>query len=136
MNQDEDHLRLLTIFHYVCAALGALFACIPVIHLLLGLAMVFAPEKFGHANQRPPEFLGWMMIGVASMLILAGWVYAVLLACSGYCLGRRTHYTFCFVMACVACLFMPFGTVLGIFTIIVLSRPSVKALFGVGGKPA
>ncbi len=27
------------------------------------------------------------------------------------------------------CLFMPFGTVLGVLTIIVLMRPSVKALF-------
>jgi hypothetical protein len=32
-------------------------------------------------------------------------------------------------MACVACLSVPLGTVLGVFTIIVLMRPSVKALF-------
>jgi len=36
---------------------------------------------------------------------------------------------FCFVVACIECLFMPFGTVLGAFTIIVLMRPSVKNLF-------
>jgi hypothetical protein len=35
----------------------------------------------------------------------------------------------CFVVAAIECIFMPFGTVLGVFTIIVLSRPSVKALF-------
>jgi len=33
------------------------------------------------------------------------------------------------VMACVECLFIPFGTILGVFTIIVLLRESVKALF-------
>jgi len=33
-------------------------------------------------------------------------------------------------MAGVECMFMPFGTVLGVFTIIVLMRPSVKEIFG------
>jgi hypothetical protein len=32
-------------------------------------------------------------------------------------------------MACIECMFMPFGTVLGVFTIIVFIRQSVKALF-------
>jgi hypothetical protein len=32
-------------------------------------------------------------------------------------------------MAGVECLFMPFGTVLGVFTIIVLMRESVKQVF-------
>jgi hypothetical protein len=34
-------------------------------------------------------------------------------------------------MAAISCIFMPFGTVLGVFTIIVLLRPSVKELFAV-----
>ena len=29
MNQDLEHLRLLSIFHYVVAGLGALISCIP-----------------------------------------------------------------------------------------------------------
>jgi hypothetical protein len=32
-------------------------------------------------------------------------------------------------MACIICLSIPFGTVLGVFTIIVLNRPTVKARF-------
>jgi hypothetical protein len=32
-------------------------------------------------------------------------------------------------MAAVECLFIPFGTVLGVFTILVLQRPTVKAMF-------
>jgi hypothetical protein len=35
------------------------------------------------------------------------------------------------VMAGVECIFSPFGTVLGIFTIFVLMRESVKQMFGV-----
>jgi hypothetical protein len=33
-------------------------------------------------------------------------------------------------MACILCLFTPLGTILGVFTIIVLSRQSVKELYG------
>jgi hypothetical protein len=33
------------------------------------------------------------------------------------------------VMACIECLFVPFGTILGIFTIVALSGQSVKTLF-------
>ena len=130
MNQDAELLRLLTIFHFVCAGMAALFACFPIIHLILGLVMVFHPGVFGPGANQPPKFLGWFLVLFAGAIIMAGWVFAGLVAWAGRCLGRRKHYQFCLVMACVACLFMPFGTVLGVFTIIVLVRPSVKALFG------
>jgi hypothetical protein len=102
----------------------------------MGLVLIIAPEKMDSGKNPPPAFLGWLLVAISSVIILMGWVYAGLIAWAGRCLSRRTHYMFCFVMACVACLFMPFGTVLGIFTIIVLSRPTVKALFGVSAKPA
>ena len=52
-----------------------------------------------------------------------------LLAIAGRSLAMRKRYMFALVVACVECIFMPFGTVLGVFTIIALSRESVKALF-------
>ena len=61
------------------------------------------------------------------------WTLAVLLFLTGRNIDRRRHHTFCLVVACVECLFLPLGTVLGIFTIAVLLRPSVKGLFGVPG---
>ena len=128
-NQDDEHLRLLGIFHYVCAGMAALFACFPIIHLVLGLMMVLNPRVFGPIKEQPPPFIGWFFVIFASGIMLAGWTFAGLVAWAGRCLGRRKHYTFCLVTACVACLFMPMGTVLGVFTIIVLMRPSVKTLF-------
>lgn len=132
MNQDEEHLRLLSIFHFVCAGLAALFACIPIIHLVIGLLMVLRPESFGPGKNQPPAIIGWFLVIFASTFIFLGWTFAAVLAWAGRCLRGRKHYTFCLVMAGVACLFMPFGTVLGVFTIMVLSRPSVKALFSEG----
>lgn len=132
--RDLEHLRLLSVFHYVCAGLLALFACIPIIHFVIGIGLVIASFA-GNANDRPPAFLGFLFAGLAGFIILAGWIVAGLLAYAGRCLARRQHYTFCFVMAALACLFMPVGTALGVFSIIVLSRGSVKALFE-SQKPA
>ena len=129
ISQDEEHLRLLRIFHFVCAGMMALFACIPIFHLIIGLVMLLAPQVFGPGKAQPPAFVGLFFVIFASAFILLGWTFAVLLAWAGRNLGRRKHYTFCFVMACAACLFAPFGTVLGVFTIIVLIRPGVKMLF-------
>jgi hypothetical protein len=39
------------------------------------------------------------------------------------------------VMACIECLFIPFGTILGVLTIVVLARESVRALFAPAQTP-
>jgi len=131
MNQDEEHLRLLSIFHYVVAGMAAFFACFPIIHLVLGLVFLLHPNAFGPQNNQghPERFIGLMFVVLASVFILFGWAFAACIAYAGRCLKQRKHYTFCMVMAGIACLFMPFGTILGIFTILVLIRPSVKPLF-------
>jgi hypothetical protein len=129
MNRDKEHLRLLSIFHYVCAGLAALFASVFVIYAIMGLVMALRPDAFGPAKDQPPAFIGWLFFIIGAGGVTLGWVFAGLLAWAGRCLSRCRHYTFCLVMASFACLFMPFGTVLGVFTIIVLIRPSVKALF-------
>jgi hypothetical protein len=53
---DNEHLRLLSIFHYVNGGILAFFACIPMIHVVLGLVMIFAPHLFGHGKDQPPAF--------------------------------------------------------------------------------
>ena len=44
---------------------------------------------------------------------------------------QRQWWMFCYLTGWGECLMFPFGTILGIFTIIVLGRASVKKLFGV-----
>jgi len=137
MNQDEEHLRLLSIFHYVVGGLMALFACIPFIHLVVGLLMLFAPEIFGPNKNNPPRAVGLMFVVIASVIILAGWVLAGTVIWAGRCLAQQRHHTFCLVVAALSCFFVPFGTVLGVFTLVVLVRPTVKTLFepGTGVTP-
>ena len=127
MNQDLEHLRLLSIFHYVVGGMMAFFACIPIIHVVIGVVMLTNPGGFG--GQPPPPFIGLLFVIIGGAVILIGWVLAALVIISGRFLTQRKHYVYCLVIAGVSCLFMPVGTVLGVFTIIVLTRPSVKGLF-------
>ena len=83
-----------------------------------------------HANDAEMmRVMGIFFVAFASLFILAGWTFATCVFLAGRNLARRRRYTFCLVMAAIMCLFMPFGTVLGVFTLVVLMRPSVKPLF-------
>jgi hypothetical protein len=131
MNQDTEHLRLLAIFYYVVAVLAALFSLFPLIYTTIGAIFVFVAHhgtpKLG--EELPPEFLGWIFAGIGSFLFLAGIAMAICILIAGRCLSCRKAYSFALVMACIECLFVPFGTILGVFTIVALSRESVRGLF-------
>ena len=134
MNQDLQHLKLLSIFFYVVGGLLALFSCFALIYLLMGVAFVAAPPPSGGGGP-PPAALGWFFIVFSAGVLLLGWSWAACLMFAGWYLGQCKHYIYCLVMGCTACLFNPFGTILGVFTIIVLIRPSVKRRFETGGLP-
>ncbi|WP_044891712.1 hypothetical protein [Opitutus terrae] len=130
-SKDEEHLRLLAVFHYVVAGIGAVFACFPLIHVAIGVMMVTSSGFMGEAAKGtpPPPGFGYLFIAIGGTLVLIGWAAALCTFLSGRFLARRQHRMFSFVMGAILCAFMPFGTVLGIFTIIVLSRESVQRLY-------
>jgi hypothetical protein len=132
MNQDTEHLQLLSIFHYIVAGLAALFSFFPLLYTGMGAVFVWVAQ---HPNPKqtgepPPEVLGWIFVALGLFFFLLGLTMAICILIAGRTIAKRTRYRFAFVMACIECLFMPFGTILGIFTLIVLSRESVKKLFG------
>ena len=135
MNKDAEHLRLLALFHYLMAGLSAVCACFPVIHLAVGIAIVSGTLPDPPRGETIPQFVGWFFIVIATIVIILGWAYAIEMAVAGRCLQRRRGYIFCFVMAILSCLQMPHGTVLAVFTLVVLQRQSVQALFGRRAKP-
>ena len=127
---DEEYLRLLAIFHYVVAGMAALFSLFPVFHLLFGLFMILGQSRFPSNGGPPIAFMGLFFVVFALTFIALGLTFAAFVFVTGRFLAHRKHYTFCLVMAAVECIFMPFGTVLGVFTIITLVRDTVKRLFG------
>lgn len=131
MNRDDEHLRLLSIFHYVVAGITALCACFPLIHLVVGLFMVFAPEEMSRPEQSSAldRVVGVVFTLFAAVFIILGWALAIANAYAARCLTRREKHTFCLIVSGVNCMNTPIGTILGVFTIIVLARPSVKEMF-------
>ena len=134
MNDDAQHLKLLSIFHYVVAGIAVLMGCFPMIHLALGVALLTGqlPTKPGEAVS--DAFVGWVFTGMASVMIVTMWSFAIVLAFAGRFLRERRRHTYCLIVAGLECMFMPFGTVLGVFTIIVLLCPSVRQLFDADGS--
>ncbi|MGJ7901579.1 hypothetical protein [Lysobacter sp. 1R34A] len=124
--QDASQLKTLSILHYVFAALYLLPLLMAFLYVFMGVAIL----KGGIHSQPGDEVGGWVLIGVAVALFLVAVIGGSLTFLAGRRLSQRRGRTLCMVVACISCLSVPLGTALGVFSLIVLSRPSVKALFG------
>jgi hypothetical protein len=144
---DEDHLILLSIFHLVWGLLAVVG--------LLGLWLhysIFSTifEKFPSEGFRipapapganpeanaprnvilfPKELFTQSLTGVYifSGAVLAAGMLLNLFAWRS--LKARRHRIFTLILSGMNCLFIPFGTVLGVFTFVVLLRPTVRELY-------
>jgi hypothetical protein len=130
MDQDNEHLNLLSIFYYIIGGLNILGSL-----GLFGLAgfISFMPKSMLQNTQSPsgppPEmFMGFIgvMYGIMGLFALAQGICNIIAAPKfKRCEGK----IFCMVIAGINCLNVPLGTALGIFTFVVLARPSVVARF-------
>ena len=127
---DADHLKLLSIFHLVGAGLALLGILFLLAHYAIFSTVFNNPKMWENQKQAPPpaEFfaiLKWFY------LIFAVWFAGsgILNVVSGLCIRARQHRTFSMIVAGINCIHLPLGTVLGVFTIIVLLRDSVRELY-------
>ncbi|BDS05832.1 hypothetical protein NT6N_08720 [Oceaniferula spumae] len=131
-DQDTEHLRMLSIGHYILAGITALFACFPIIHLFMGAAMMtggFGGSSVPAHEKQMMQMMGGIFVGIASLIILSGWALAVMNFVVARRIVRRESRTLCMVVSGINCLNMPLGTVLGVFTFVVLGRPQVAKSF-------
>jgi len=129
MSTDIENLRLLAVFHYVVAGLAGLFSLFPLFHVTMGVLLVAG--KLGDPNEQSADRLfGTLFIIMGICMLVIGFAYAACMALAGRYLTHHRNYIFCLVMAALSCAFFPFGTVLGVFTIMVLQKDSVRQLFG------
>jgi len=124
---DADHLNLLSIFHFVGAGFALLAILFLLAHYTLFHAFLDNPKMWENQKQNlpPAEFFAifkWFYVVFAVGFMSSG----VLNLISGFCIRARKHRTFSMVVAGINCLHIPIGTVLGVFTIIVLMRNSVR----------
>lgn len=129
---DADHLRLLAIFHFVIAGLALFGLLFLFLHFIMMHALFSNPQMWQNQKENmpfpPAEFFRlfrWFYGFMGGMLVIGG----VLNLLSGLFISRRENRTFSLVIAALDLLQIPFGTVLGIFTIVVLLRDSVRELY-------
>ncbi|MFZ5638189.1 MAG: hypothetical protein ACOY82_16550 [Pseudomonadota bacterium] len=130
--QDRDHLRILAIMHYVFAGLGVVGLGFLGLHYTM-MRTFMSPEFMKHEPNPPPEafmdLLVWFYVVFGALMIL-GMILNVMVAQR---LKARRGRIFCMIVAGLDLLQMPLGTLLGIFTLLVLSRDSVRRTFESGG---
>lgn len=127
---DSDHLRLLAVFHFIFAGFAFLGIGFLFLHWSLLHAVIDNPDIWKNQKGAPPpkELLAlfhWFYVVFGAMLLTSG----VLNMVSGVCLRQPKARMFSFVVAALDCLQFPVGTVLGVFTIVVLLRDSVRELY-------
>jgi hypothetical protein len=145
---DAEHLSALSIGHFILSAVALLGAVPMVVYGVAGaklvdelgsdlsMAMGDIPghggtSPFGGSPETMIQDLGTLVTTLIVVSVILALVAAVHLLLVGVQIRRRQWWTFCYLTGWGECLMFPFGTILGVFTIIVLARPSVKRLFGV-----
>ena len=139
-SRDADHLRVLSICHYVWGGLVLLFSSFGIIYVVMGVMMAHGQFNFPPPPGRPapppmPANVGYMFAGFGGCFVVVGWTLGILAIVSGRHMAQRRSRVFSIVIASIGCLSIPLGTTLGVFTIVVLMRDSVKALYAATPPP-
>jgi hypothetical protein len=122
---DEEHLRLLALFHYVSGGMTLAFSLFFAV-MMLFMGLVFANIPAPHPGQHPPPVEIFWMFGV---FIFIGALLGVLDIIAARCMSLRRGRVFSMIVSIPNLLFIPYGTILTIFTLLVLDRGSVKRLY-------
>lgn len=132
-NQDRQHLKYLAIGHYVYAGLTAVFSVIWIAYFGLIMMFINSPPPtdggIGDPSSSAAEF-GIFFAVIMGFTLVFSLIYLACVIMAGRCLSRRKGYWFTFVIAILECFSVPFGTALGVLTLVVLLRDSVKVLYG------
>ncbi len=139
--QDEQHLKTLPIFYYILAGFSLLLGCLGLTYVVFGAVIALLPDEVISSDPNAPpagviKLLGLGLAAIGGLLVVAQLVVAVLQFLAGRFIARRRHRMFCLVIAGLVCLLVPLGTALGIYTFVILTRPSVIERFGGRRQPA
>jgi hypothetical protein len=130
--EDASHLNTLAICHFVYGGFLAFLGLIGLVYVGVGVlvaANMSVPSAHGTSPGPPAAAIGGLIAVIGGAIMLFVWAKAAFVIYSGMCLKRRQKRVLSMVAACLCCIYFPLGTVLGAFTLVVLSRASVKALY-------
>ena len=125
---DAEHLRLLRIGYIVAASVNSLMVLIGFLYIGMG-ALVSSAIPARGARGAPPFSPFTFFAAFGAAFVIVGAALIVLNLLTARAIGRRQGYVLCMISAALSCLGIPYGTLLGIATFVVLGRPHVKAMF-------
>ena len=131
-NKDKEHLKVIMICHYVSAGLALPGIAFLVLHYSLMKQFFLNPKLWEKTKEPLPfdpnlfaDYLPWFYALMGLLMIIA----ATLCLICARSIQKRKRRTLSMVIAIINGLHFPLGTVLAVFTLIVLSRDSVAQLY-------
>lgn len=124
----SNNLDTFSILFLVKGILTLFLSFIPLVYVFLGSFVGAALSEEDKADI--PFDLETFMFAFGLVFFVIVIVMAILNFVASRKLKTRTGYYFIFVMAILSCFSGVLGILLGIFTLIELNKPHVKALFG------
>ena len=123
---DNEHLRLLRIGYFISAGQTAIFIPFGLLYAVMGLAVPHLTS--GSAGATPPfmslifGIVGTVMTGLATLATALKLLTAIRLK-------QRRSRVLCMITAGLSCIEIPYGMALGLMTLSVLGRASVRRQF-------
>lgn len=133
--REQEHVKILMIFQYIWAGMMVLGALAMFAYAVFFKMIINNPQFIQQMNKNtgpngpPPQQLFEMMVifyYIASFICL---VAALLNLMSAYWMQKRRNRMFSVVIGALNCIAIPIGTILGIFTIVVLVKENVRRIY-------
>ncbi len=129
--KDESQLSVLPLFFKIFSVLSGCASSIFILHIVIGAASLLNPKAFESSNGQGgmPVAVSILFIVMGAGVVLAGWAFAVILFKTAGWIQRREKHTWVTAVSALCCFQIPVGAALGVFSLVVITRKQVKALF-------
>jgi hypothetical protein len=125
----NDQMVLASVFHYVLGGFQIMLSSVGLVYIAMGIAMGTEAIAEDMTGGPPPEVMAWVFGAVGAIFTAVLLTMGLLVIRTGINLARRRNRTFCMVIDSVLCLMVPFGTIVGIFGLVLLMRPEYSRQF-------
>ena len=128
--RDESHLETLKVCHYIYAGLGVVGLLFIIAHYAI-MNAVFTTIAEAENAKNGAELTHIFVVFDWFYLIIGIWTLALMILnfFSAHALRDRNRSRLIMTTSGINCINIPLGTILGVFTLVVLTRSSVKILF-------